>query len=159
MKEISLSKGKRTTLVDDEDYEYLNQWNWYYTVSGYVVRKLPNPSKIYIPMHRVIMNPPIGMMVDHINHNGLDNRKCNLRICTNAENQHNRKIGSNNTSGYKGVSWNTLANKWEAQVKFNNKKIYLGRFISLEHAVKTYNKRAKELFGEFALINSERKTE
>jgi len=99
-------------MVDDEDYEYINRWKWYIfkgTNTFYATRTLPrvNGKHLNINMHRVILQTPDGMYVDHINGNGLDNRGVNLRNCTRSQNQHNRGKSRNNTSGYKGVSWHT----------------------------------------------------
>lgn len=104
-------------------------------------------------MHRLLMTSPTGTMVDHINGNGLDNRKENLRVVTNSQNLMNRGKNKNNTSGYKGVLWDKVRNKWIALIGFNNKNIYLGRFFTKNEAAFAYNAKAEELFGEFAQIN------
>ena len=93
---------------------------------------------------------PEGMEVDHINGNSLDNRKSNLRICTHKENVRNQKLSAANTSGYRGVSWNKASKKWEAYIKVNQKRIYLGKFVDILDAARAYAKKAKECFGEFA---------
>lgn len=150
MKEIKLSKGF-IALVDDEDFEWLNQWKWSYHSGGYAVRMHLGHKMLF--MHRFIMNVPTTLEIDHINHNGIDNRKCNLRICTTSQNLHNTKIQRNNTSGYKGVSFNKLTNKWEAYIKINNKKIHLGLFNTSEDAARAYDAKTKNSFGKFALTN------
>lgn len=104
-------------------------------------------------MHRAILNVPKGYKTDHRNHNGLDNRKQNLRIATNSENQQNQKIRKNGTSQYKGVSWNSKHKLWYAQIKLNNKVKWLGDYKNEIEAAKAYDEAAKELFGEFALTN------
>ena len=96
-----------------------------------------------IEMHRFIMNFPKGKYVDHINHNTLDNRKCNLRICNNADNIRNGKPRVNNTTGYNGVYFDK--NRYVARIKVNYKNIYLGSFIKLEDAVKA-RKEAEEKY-------------
>ena len=93
------------------------------------------------------------MHVDHINGNPLDNRKSNLRICTNAENQRNRGVNKNNTSGYKGVCWAKQNKKWKARIKHNGKLIHLGYYKDKEEAARAYDKKAKELHGEYAYLN------
>jgi hypothetical protein len=152
MKEIPLTQGK-VAIVDDEDYEYLNQWKWCVTDTGYAIRQASRPSKKGIRMHRVIMQTPDGMDTDHINGNKLDNRRCNLRICTRSQNLQNSLAHSNNTSGRKGVSWSTLHQKWVAQIKTNTGYHYLGLFSDIADAVKTYDVAARKYFMEFARPN------
>jgi hypothetical protein len=93
------------------------------------------------------------MDTDHINHNKLDNRKENLRICTEAENVHNTRISRNNTSGYKGVTFHKRDKKWQTQIRSGQGKRYLGYFNTAEEAAKNYDEKAKEAFGEFARTN------
>jgi hypothetical protein len=102
-------------------------------------------------MHRVILNTPDGMKTDHINNDKLDNRRCNLRVCTDAQNMRNRGKQANNTSGYKGVFWSIPAGRWRAQIRLNRKSIHLGLFYSKEEAYEKYKKAEKEYFGEFAI--------
>jgi len=97
------------------------------------------------------MDCPDGMVVDHINHNTLDNRRCNLRVCTQNQNRYNLNLRKNNQSGYKGVSFKH--NHWEVQLKKDKKYIYGGSFKDKIEAAKAYDKKAKELFGEFAKLN------
>ena len=146
-KQIKMSTGK-IVLVDDEDFEELNQYKWC-CMDGYAARKSSRkvPGRPVIVMHRVIMNAPKGMMVDHINHNKLDNRKENLRICTNSENQRNRGVPRNSTSGYKGV--HRERNGWRAQVHVGNATVYLGIHPTPELASQAYENKCKELFGDF----------
>lgn len=148
MKRIELSQNKYA-LVDDEDYEYINQWKWYYH-KGYAVR---NQNKKQISMHRVITNCFGDIDIDHINRNRADNRKSNLRICNDSLNQANTSKKTTNTSGYKGVSWNKQANKWTAQITVNNSRIHLGYFDNKETAARKYDEKAKQYFGEYATLN------
>lgn len=153
MQKIALSKqgknkGKYFALVDNKDFDWLNKWNWFLN-SGYAVRKEKGKN---ILMHRLILNTPEGKDSDHINMNRLDNRCENLRIATRSENMMNG-CKSNNTSGYKGVCWNKLANKWRVQIKLNRKNIFLGYFTNKLEAAHAYNLKAKELFGKFAYLN------
>ena len=97
-----------------------------------------------IEMHRFIMNFPKGKYVDHINHNTLDNRKCNLRICNNGDNLRNGKPRVNNTTGYNGICFDK--NRYVARIKVNYKNIYLGSFIKLEDAVKARKEAEKKYF-------------
>lgn len=154
---ITLTQGYKA-IVDDEDYEYLNQFNWNArVVSGtqYAKRNIIiGDKKTTINMHREIMNCPINLMVDHINGNGLDNRKKNLRICTRSQNLMNSKKPMNGkTSKYKGVCFNVQNNRWRAEIRLNKKPIFLGYFLLESEAALAYNRKALEIFGSFAKIN------
>lgn len=133
MKKIKLSNGKYA-LVDDKDYDYLNQWKWG-SNGQYACRtvKIANKTKC-IYMHRVIIETPLGMHTDHLNRNKLDNRKKNLRVCTHAQNMLNRSPTSRNKSGYSGIYWYKTKNRWQVTIG----KKYLGLFKTLEEAI---NKR------------------
>jgi hypothetical protein len=154
MKEIKLTQGK-VALVDDDDFEYLNQWKWCackFTHTWYALRvKKINGISNKIYMHGLIMNKNIKVKVDHFNHDGLDNQKKNLRICTHKQNCYNSRPKKG--FKYKGVSFLKDTNKWASYIKFNYKKISLGRYHTEIEAAKAYNEKAKELFGEFAYLN------
>ena len=145
---IPLTRGAFAK-VDNEDFDKLKVINWYITHYGYA----KNDNHSYI--HRLILNCPDDKYVDHINHDKLDNRKSNLRICTRRENNINRKPLSilTKTSLYKGVCWDKSRNKWRANVGYNGKKIHLGRFENELESAKAYDDKAKELFGEYAYLN------
>jgi HNH endonuclease len=153
--EIPLTQGK-VALVDREDYEELIKYKWYAKRGGktfYAVRKSPLDKKrkqCTIQMHRVIMNTPIGMETDHINGNGLDNRRTNLRVCSRSENRCNVGKCSNNTSGYKGVSFFKANSKWHAMIMINCKQNNLGFFDTPELAYKAYCDACIKYHGEFA---------
>lgn len=153
MKKISLNRGEYT-LVDDKDFDLVIKTRWYLHESknGKKYAYANSGNKTSILLHRLIMNPPRGLEVDHINGNGLDNRRKNLRICTHAENNRNKGLQSNNTSGYKGVSWNM--GQWCAQVYKNNKRVYSKRFKDIKEAAKAYNTQAIKYYGEFAVLNT-----
>lgn len=161
-KQITLTQGK-FTIVDDEDFEWLNQWKWcankihniWYAIRGLIhSEKIANGKHICILMHRQIMNCPKGFEIDHQDHNGLNNQKSNLRICTRNQNQHNQKIQTRiKSSQFKGVYWDKSTKRWPAQIKYNSKRIHLGGFGSEIEAAKAYDKAAKRLFGEFARLN------
>jgi hypothetical protein len=157
MKEIQLTQGK-VAIVDDEDFEYLNQWKWHASKLGnkfYAQRhnNLLITKNIKILMHRNIMKPKKGFVIDHIDGNTLNNKKNNLRICTHAENMRNSKMPINNTSGFKGVSYVKKNNTYMSSIRFNDKKIYLGLFINPIDAAKAYNAAAVKYHGEFANLN------
>lgn len=154
MKQIKLTQGKYA-IVDDDMFEYLNQWKWSCSSDEYAVRsgrKVGN-KRPYIFMHRLILGTKNEYISDHINGNKLDNRKLNLRFATISENNHNRKLNRNNTSGYKGVYWYKSKGYWRAQVRNNGKRILIGYFKTLKEAVKAYNKVVYKLHGEFAYLN------
>lgn len=144
-------------LLDQEEYinlVLLRKRKWRISSNGYVVRGSWNKrtkSKGVESIHRVIMCPPPGMFVDHINHNKLDNRRCNLRICTPTQNMANRLTWGDKASVYKGVY--KSRKRWRASIMINGKKINLGSFDSQEDAAKEYDRAAIRLFGEFALTN------
>lgn len=147
MKIINLTKGF-STIVDNEDFEFLSQWKWHYRKcdkSGYAVRVPYKQMAIY--MHRFITNSPERMEVDHINGNSLDNRKLNLRICTRQQNMQNSKVKTGSKSIYKGV--NPQGKKWMAIIQ----RKYLGTFNSEIEAAKEYNKEAIKRYGQFAKLN------
>lgn len=149
MKKLYLKNKKRNdiyTLVDDDDYEKFGQYSWNLGTGNYVVRSA-KPRNIFL--HREIMNTPKGMFTDHINHNRLDNRKCNLRICTISQNLANSNKGRQGNT-YKGVTWHILHQKWEVKFMSQGKYYFIGYFNTQEEAIEAYNKKAKEILGEFA---------
>lgn len=153
-KTIELTQGKFAQ-VDDEDFERLNQYNWYFNC-GYAMRHLYDPitqKTTKMRMHREIMKAPKGIDVDHINGNRLDNRRENLRLDPDRKNTQNQGLSKNSTSGYKGVSWSKASSCWVARIKVKNKKIHLGLFDTLTDAAKAYDKAALELHGEFSKTN------
>jgi len=129
MKKIKLTKGK-FALVDDKDFDWLNQWKWYFN-SGYAVRGCPER----ILMHRVILDTPEDMVSDHINRNKLDNRRSNLRVATKSLNNFNTKVRSDNKSGIKGIYWSKEHSKWRPSISKEGKRIYFGLFSELKDAV------------------------
>lgn len=143
MKTIPLTKGK-TLIVDDDDYELIKNLSWHAIKGGDTYYACTA-----IPVHRMIMKAPKGMEVDHINGNGLDNRKENLRIVDKSENAWNRKVHSNNSSGIRGVSidrtYKTGEIWYRAQVNIRTKKYLLGRFKNLEDAIKAREDKVKEM--------------
>jgi hypothetical protein len=153
-KEIQLTQGI-VTIVDDADFEYLNQFKWYLlkSNSNYYAIRTKRPENKLIQLHRIVIQAKQGEIVDHINGNKLDNRKCNLRICTKSQNCQNRKISKLNKSGFNGVSWNIRNKKWVAQIACNNQKIHIGFFNEPIEAAKAFNEAALKYHGEFAHLN------
>lgn len=148
---IPLTQG-RFAIVDADDYDWLNQYKWHICKKGknlYAVASIKGREML---MHRLIMNPPPGLVVDHIDINSLNNKRENLRICTQGQNNYNRK-GQSKTSKYKGVYREKNFNKWRVTIGYNSKTINLGSFDNEIDAAKAYDKKAKELFGKFAYLN------
>lgn len=146
MKEIKLTQG-RFAIVDDELFNYLNQWKWSYH-AGYAVRSQyirGKRSPKTILMHRIVNESKKGFDTDHINRNKLDNRKENLRTVTSLENHTNMGDFKHNSSGNKGVHWDKSRNKWMAFIVSNYKFINLGRFTHKEEAVNARQQAEREL--------------
>ncbi len=147
MREIQLTKGL-VAKVDDEDYEMLIGSRWCVS-DGYAF------NRAHGRMHRLLMKAPQGVMVDHRNGDKLDNRKDNLRLCSNSQNQANRKV-SLGVSKFKGVVWQTLPSGkgyWKAVITKDGEATYLGTYKTDVEAAAAYNVAAVEMFGEFAHIN------
>lgn len=136
-------------LMDIEDLPILGGHKWHESL-GYIKSDTRAKSTI---LHRAIMSAPPDMQIDHINGIRTDNRKQNLRVCTNAENSRNRGKMGRNTSGYKGVYWHKRAGKWVSYIKFNGKQRNLGLFMDERDAAKAYNAAAVKYFGDFACLN------
>ena len=158
MKTIKLTKDK-VAIVDDEDYERVNAFKWQFLAAskngdGYACRDIwiaGGKGKHYsYKLHHFIMNSDNTCVIDHINRDKLDNRKLNLRFATDAQNNYNVGLKSNNKSGYNGVYYDPKSNKWIAQILHK----YLGGYNTKEDAALEYNKKAKQLFGEFAYLNT-----
>ncbi len=183
MKTIKLTQN-REAIVDDGDYEFLSRFKWYAKVYGsgsnelwYAYRDFTNADRkilaenfptLYInksgctPMHRVIAEAQKGQDVDHINHNGLDNRCDNLRKCTRSENSQNKRLRSDSKSGFKGVyeiKGRNLKKPFMAYISdpssaaHKKRNLKLGYYLTAELAAKAYDDKAKEQFGKFAQLN------
>lgn len=143
------------TLIDEEDLKKVSKFNWFahrFIVRGkitYRPRCTKNSAK-YRYIYQLIMD---AKNIDHINGNTLDNRKINLRKCDQSQNMANRGPQKNNTSGYKGVYFDKSKKKFKAQIKLKQKPIFIGRYKTSIEAAQAYDKKAKELFGEFAYLN------
>jgi hypothetical protein len=151
-------------IIDDDvkDFlcDYLETYGWYVDSNGYCVRtNSSNGKKKSIKLHRLIAGMYFGLyaingkLIDHKNGNKLDNRISNLRICTQAENMRNREKQDNNSSGFKGVTWNKTANKWQAQITVNRKFIYLGLYSDKSEAARIYDLASEKHHKQFAKLN------
>ena len=176
---IELTRGYEVE-IDQDDYELIQTVGKWYTsntktmyaekrltenqlniINEYLITNNRNPiSKKTLMMHRLIMNANSDQIIDHIDGNGLNNKKENLRFVTKSENSQNKKRKSTSSSKYKGVYYaatekNNLKKPWRAYIKDSksNKKITLGHFLTEEEAAKAYDQKAIELFGEFARLN------
>jgi len=163
MKKIKLGGNNgigKFALVDDKDFEMLNEHRWHCLNKGYAIRKIRVDGKrTALLMHRLIMNTPEGMDTDHIDGNKLNNQKSNLRICTRSQNQMNRGVGKNNWLGIKGVSHHTRTINGKtytyitAHIGVNGKLIHLGHFPTIELASKARNAAALKYHREFGRAN------
>jgi hypothetical protein len=142
-------------LIDVDDVQILIDYTWHVfrNRDKIYMRGWNKTTKKKVLMHRVIMDAPKNLMVDHKNQNTLDNRKSNLRLCKNSHNICNRPKPKNNKSGYKGVSKCNLTKKWKASITKDYKRHHLGLFDTKEEAAEAYNIHATKLHGEFACLN------
>ena len=172
--------GKHTIIIDTEDWDKVKEYKWVIQANShcsypYAGTSIPHPDggwyhytwqgkelrrrrRTCLQLHHLIMGKPRkGLVVDHINHDGirtgLDNRKDNLRDVTPSQNGQNRRSNKNSSSQYKGVSWDKREKKWQAQIFHKGKKTHIGVFICEHQAALAYNEKATELWGENALLN------
>lgn len=145
-------------MVDDEDYERISQFKWsaskegrsWYAVRGSGGRK----DRRSVRMHRFIMNPLCNQLMDHIDGNGLNNQKSNLRICSAKENCRSFKLKRKNaSSNFRGVSWCKTRKKWRSQISIDRKTIVIGAYDNETEAALAYNVAASFEFKEFANLN------
>lgn len=155
---ILLSRGKEA-ICDIIDFDLVSGHNWcaqkgrrtFYALTN--VRT--NGGQASVMIHRMILNPSNSrVQVDHVDGNGLNNRRNNLRLCSSSGNNKNRRLNINSSSGFKGVSWHKSTKKWQAYIKLNDKQIYLGSFAAKESAALAYNKAAKEFHHVYAKLNN-----
>jgi hypothetical protein len=158
MKTIALSQGQ-VALVDDEDYEELAKHKWCAqwartarTFYGYRKTRTESGTWVGVTMHRAILGASAGQQVDHRNHNGLDNRRENLRLCTRAENNRNARKRRDSASRYKGVAL-LPSGRWRASMRLDGRMKHLGVFATETEAALAYNRAASAASGEFALLN------
>ena len=156
-KTINLSQGK-IALVDDCDYEYLSGFSWFFWLRYAARNVYVGGKRKVLPMHREVLsmagNDISGLLVDHVDGDGLNNTRGNLRLATQAQNLYNRGPQKNNVSGYKGVSkTKSRLGRWAAAIKADGKLHHLGVFDSVEKAAHAYDSAAIALHGKFAYLN------
>lgn len=155
---IPLTRGQNA-IVDVADFEWLDQWNWHAwwdatTNSFYAMRNdYSTLTPVMLRMHRVILACNLDEMVDHQNHNTLDNRRNNIRKCSGVQNAWNRRNRSTNKTGYKGVSFRKDTGRWRAGICAHLTRKWLGNFTSAEDAARAYDEAARRIYGEFAVLN------
>lgn len=159
MKEIPLTQGK-VALVDDEDYEWLNQWKWCVAKAKHLYYAVRRPhvgeSGTILHMHRAILGLKCkdGILLDHKDRNGLNNQKENLRIADRRINSINSKLlRSTNTSGFRGVTWSKKAHKWQASINTRGINIWGGYHHDPIAAARAHDKMAKSHYGDIAKLN------
>jgi len=155
--------GEHWAEVDNRDFALVSQYKWRSTKGGdpgkngtiYAIAhtSMVNGKRNTVSMHRLILNAPKGVQVDHDDGNGLNNKRRNIRLATNQQNQRNRKPGSNQSSKFKGVSLDKRHGTWKAYIIVDGKNIWLGQHKTEEDAAKAYDVAARRLFGEFAKCN------
>lgn len=156
----SKTHGKHTILFDESDRELVEQHSWriFKKIGGnvyYAVTTVTNPNGVrsILFMHRLLLNPPKGSPIDHIDGNGLNNSRANIRVCTSAQNSFNRGKNKTSKKKFKGVYFHVKRRKYSARLGFNGSEIFLGYFTTEEEAALAYNKAALTYFGEFVRLN------
>lgn len=153
MGEIMLSRGAYA-IVDDADKAQLDHYHYYLNGHGYAERTVKGTHHQTVYLHHdIIGKPPEGMVVDHINRNRLDNRRCNLRFVSRTQNRVNSCPQKNGSSKYKGVSYHRQLKKWRSCITVAGKTISLGCYFSEQEAAEAYNQAAIQFYGEYAVLN------
>lgn len=146
-------RASKKAMVDDEDYELLMKSNWHEKDNGYASRGLRVNGKLkYLLMHRIIMMPPDGMVVDHLDNNKLNNQKSNLRVCTQQENTCRKRRAWDDKNPFLGV-WRTKYGRFAVHISNKRVRLYLGTFVDPEEAARIYDKKSIELRKEAAATN------
>ena len=156
---VPLTKGCES-IIDAADVGLVSRWNWNVMLCSSGIRYArrnrrvgDGPGCSVLLMHRVITCVPDNLVVDHVNSDGLDNRRRNLRVATQADNMKNTRLRKGNTSGFKGVFWDKFTGRWMAAIGHNGKFHNLGRFDTREEAASAYAAAAIEKFGEYARLS------
>lgn len=157
--QIETTQGQ-VAQVSPEDWDMLSEYKWgvqrirntgrFYAISRMGRSKVNGDQPPCLAMHRVIMGNPEDRVVDHINGDGLDNRRANLRLATVSQNASNCRTPITNTSGYKGVSWSKKSRRWQSLIRFDGNRRFLGLYNTPLEAHEAYCAAARELHGEFA---------
>lgn len=152
MRKVKTTTNNKYIIIDDKDFRRVSKYKWYFPKGRTrYVRTEINNQMVYLH-HFLFGKPPVGMVSDHKNGDVLDNRKENIRFCTQAQNRQNSKLNKRNTSGYKGVS-KRKNGKWKVEISVNGKRLYLGSYENIIEAAYVYNEAAQKYYGEFAKIN------
>lgn len=145
--------GNKYIKVSEEDYKMLSQYSWTIEKSGRRFYAATRINDVKIRMHRLLLQPKKTQQVDHINHNGLDNRRENIRFSTHIQNMRNRERTNKRKQRYKGVCYHKRLKKYQASICYNKRRYYLGSFKLARDAAKAYNEAALKYFKEFAVLN------
>jgi hypothetical protein len=149
---IPLTQGK-FAIVDADDYDQLSKHKWHVSKNHRTEYAGMSPGGKYIKMHRLLLNAPPHLVVDHRDRNGLNNRKANLRLCTHQENICNQRPQRDRTSRFRGVHWHKTTKKYAARIQKYGKRYFLGYYHDEIEAAVAYDIKAMEFFGEFAYLN------
>lgn len=150
---IVTCKNGRKFYIDIDDYPFVSQYSWTFDGRGYVVSYMGRDK--LSKLHRVLLGvEDPKTFVDHIDHNTANNRRKNLRACTNSQNNANRSLDRRNKTGITGVGWDKARQKWIAQIGWQGKRIFLGDFTSIDDAINARKKAENEMFSTFSYDNS-----
>ena len=154
MKEIPLTRWQ-VALCDDEDFDSLVQHSWYahWSKTSQCFYAISRINGKLVRMHRWLFGLTQGKEIDHVDGNGINNQRLNLRLCSRSQNMANTRLRVNNTSGYKGVDLHQCTGKWRALIQVQHKRIHIGLFCSATEAALAYDKVASQYFGQFASTN------